>query len=80
MSCWLYGAGDANLDWRSMKVGRNDLTIRSITGLRRWSFCRLSYLLDGELAEDLAAGRRRPEWMWVALHGDRLTARGDLTP
>ena len=76
MSCWLYGAGDANLDWRSMRVGRNDLTIRSITGPEEVElFCRLSYVLDGELAEDLAAGRRRPEWMWVALHGDRLTAR-----
>jgi len=57
-------------------VGRDDLTIRSLTGLEELDlFCRLSYVLDGELAEDLAAGRRRPEWMWVALHGDRLTAR-----
>ncbi len=57
-------------------VGRTDLTIRSITGPEEPDlFCRLSYVLDGELAEDLAAGRRRPEWMWVALHGDRLAAR-----
>jgi RimJ/RimL family protein N-acetyltransferase len=59
-----------------MRAGRNDLTIRSITGPDELDlFCRLSYVLDGELAEDLAAGRRRPEWMWVALHGDRLVAR-----
>ncbi|MGW2894039.1 GNAT family N-acetyltransferase [Streptomyces sp. NPDC001212] len=38
-------------------------------------FCRLPYNLNEELADDLAAGRRRPEWMWVAVHGDRLLAR-----
>jgi RimJ/RimL family protein N-acetyltransferase len=59
-----------------MRVDRNDLTMRSITGPEELDlFCRLSYVLDGELAEDLAAGRRRPDWMWVALHGDRLVAR-----
>ncbi|MFB6836254.1 GNAT family N-acetyltransferase [Streptomyces sp. NPDC056361] len=38
-------------------------------------FLRLSYSLDHELADDLAAGRRLPEWMWVALDGDRLLGR-----
>lgn len=38
-------------------------------------FCRLSYVLDHELPEDFASGRRRPEWSWVALDGDRLLAR-----
>ncbi|MFD7945697.1 GNAT family N-acetyltransferase, partial [Streptomyces sp. NPDC059744] len=38
-------------------------------------FCRLSYVLDHELAEDFAGGCRRPEWSWVALDGDRLLAR-----
>ncbi|MYV97074.1 GNAT family N-acetyltransferase [Streptomyces sp. SID3343] len=38
-------------------------------------FCRLPYVLNAELADDLAAGRRRPEWMWVAVRGDRLLAR-----
>ncbi|MEV5988600.1 GNAT family N-acetyltransferase [Streptomyces sp. NPDC052051] len=38
-------------------------------------FSQLPYVLDEELADDLAAGRRRPEWMWVALRGDRLLAR-----
>jgi RimJ/RimL family protein N-acetyltransferase len=57
-------------------VDRNDLTMRALTGRGELDlFCRLSYVLDGELEEDLAAGRRRPEWMWVALHGDRLVAR-----
>ncbi|WP_420822745.1 GNAT family N-acetyltransferase [Streptomyces atratus] len=38
-------------------------------------FRRLSYVLDHELAEDLESGRRRPEWMWVALRGERVVAR-----
>jgi GNAT superfamily N-acetyltransferase len=38
-------------------------------------FCRVPYLLNAELGEDLASGRRRPEWMWVALRGDQLVAR-----
>ncbi|WP_225799171.1 GNAT family N-acetyltransferase [Streptomyces sp. NK15101] len=38
-------------------------------------FLRLTYSLDHELADDLAAGRRLPSWMWVALDGDRLLGR-----
>ncbi|MEU6200468.1 GNAT family N-acetyltransferase [Streptomyces sp. NPDC047061] len=38
-------------------------------------FSQLPYVLNEELADDLAVGRRRPEWMWVALRGDRLLAR-----
>ncbi|GCD32986.1 N-acetyltransferase [Streptomyces chrestomyceticus JCM 4735] len=54
----------------------NDLTVRPITGRDELDlFCRLPYVLDDELADDLAAGRRRPEWMWVALRGERLLAR-----
>ncbi|WLQ53537.1 GNAT family N-acetyltransferase [Streptomyces poriferorum] len=52
------------------------LTVRPISGPEELGlFCRLSYVLDHELADDLAAGRRRPEWMWVALRGDRVVAR-----
>ncbi|MFF7331689.1 GNAT family N-acetyltransferase [Streptomyces sp. NPDC008150] len=55
---------------------RNDLTVRPITGREELDlFCRLPYVLNAELADDLALGRRRPEWMWVALRGDRLLAR-----
>ncbi|WP_437035494.1 GNAT family N-acetyltransferase [Streptomyces sp. enrichment culture] len=55
---------------------QNDLTVRPIDGRGELDlFRRLPYVLDGELADDLAAGRRRPEWMWVALRGDRLAAR-----
>ncbi|CAG7655907.1 Acetyltransferase (GNAT) family protein [Actinacidiphila bryophytorum] len=52
------------------------LDVRPITGAQELDlFTRLPYVLDGELAGDLAGGRRRPEWMWVALRGDRLLAR-----
>jgi RimJ/RimL family protein N-acetyltransferase len=67
---------------------RNDLILRPITGPEELElFNRLPYVLNPELAGDLDAGRRRPEWMWVALRGDRLVARaawwaraGDRTP
>ncbi|MCW6009048.1 GNAT family N-acetyltransferase [Micromonospora sp. CPCC 205371] len=62
-----------------------DLIMRPISGRDELDlFCRLTYTLDDELADDLAAGRRRPEWMWVALRGDQLVARiagwGDPDP
>lgn len=54
----------------------NDLTMRPITGREELDlFSELPYDLNEELAEDLSDGRRRPEWMWVALRGDRLLAR-----
>jgi len=57
-------------------VEQNDLTIRPISGREELGlFSRLPYSLNGELADDLAVGRRKPEWMWVALRGDRLLAR-----
>ncbi|MFJ2306266.1 GNAT family N-acetyltransferase [Streptomyces sp. NPDC087787] len=50
--------------------------MRPITGREELDlFRRLPYTLNEELADDLAAGRRRPEWMWVAVRGDRLLAR-----
>ncbi|MEU8286381.1 GNAT family N-acetyltransferase [Micromonospora sp. NPDC048905] len=52
------------------------VTIRPITGPDEVAlFNRLPYTINHELADDLAAHRRRPEWMWVALDGDRLLAR-----
>ncbi|KAA6211471.1 GNAT family N-acetyltransferase [Streptomyces filamentosus] len=38
-------------------------------------FLGLTYTLDHELADDLAAGRRRPEWLWVAVRDGRLLGR-----
>jgi RimJ/RimL family protein N-acetyltransferase len=71
-----------------LTVEHNDLTIRPIAGHEELTlFSRLPYAFNEELADDLAAGRRRPEWMWVALRGDHLLARvawwgrtGDDTP
>jgi RimJ/RimL family protein N-acetyltransferase len=71
-----------------MNVEQNDLIMRPITGREELDlFSRLPYVLDEELADDLTVGRRRPEWMWVALRGDHLLARvawwgqtGDDTP
>ncbi|MFF1910741.1 GNAT family N-acetyltransferase [Streptomyces sp. NPDC058239] len=54
----------------------HELTIRPLAGPQELAlFHRLSYVLDHELAEDLESGRRRPEWMWVALRGERVVAR-----
>jgi RimJ/RimL family protein N-acetyltransferase len=69
-------------------VESSDLTMRPIAGREELDlFSRLPYVLNEELEDDLAVGRRRPEWMWVALTGDRLLARvawwgrtGDDTP
>ncbi|MDX5564390.1 GNAT family N-acetyltransferase [Streptomyces sp. ID05-04B] len=50
--------------------------MRPITGREELDlFSQLPYILNEELADDLANARRRPEWMWVALRGDRLLAR-----
>jgi RimJ/RimL family protein N-acetyltransferase len=38
-------------------------------------FNSFRYALNQEIATDLTAGRRRPEWLWLALRGDRVTAR-----
>jgi RimJ/RimL family protein N-acetyltransferase len=59
-----------------LTVELNDLTMRPITGREELDlFAQLPYALNDELADDLAAGHRRPEWMWVALRRDRLVAR-----
>lgn len=54
----------------------DDLTVRPITEPAELDlFCRIPYVLNAELVGDLQAGRRRPEWLWVALRGDRLVGR-----
>jgi hypothetical protein len=53
-----------------------DLTMRPICGREELElFCNLPYVLNDEIADELDAGRRRPEWMWVALDDDRVLAR-----
>jgi GNAT superfamily N-acetyltransferase len=55
---------------------QDDIVIRPITGAGELGlFCALDYVLNDELADDLAAGRRRPGWLWVALRGGQLAAR-----
>jgi RimJ/RimL family protein N-acetyltransferase len=55
---------------------RYDLELRPISGPDELNlFNALPYVLNDEVADDLAAGRRRPEWLWLALRGDRLVAR-----
>ena len=52
------------------------LTLRPITGPDELDlFNRLTYVLNDQLADDLANGRRRPEWLWMALRGDTVVAR-----
>jgi len=59
-----------------LTVDQHDLTMRPITGRDELDlFCRLPYVLNEELTDDLDCGRRRPEWMWLALRDDRLLAR-----
>lgn len=55
---------------------KSDLTLRPITGPDELDlFNSLPYVLNDEVGGDLAAGRRRPEWLWLALRGDRVVAR-----
>ncbi|KAB1918517.1 GNAT family N-acetyltransferase [Micromonospora noduli] len=71
-----------------MSTSHDTVTIRPITGPDEIAlFNRLPYTINHELDDDLADKRRRPEWMWVAVRGDRLLARvawwgrsGDDTP
>ena len=59
-----------------MTVHQHDLTLRPITGPDELDlFNSLPYGLNDEVGGDLAAGRRRPEWLWLALRGDRVVAR-----
>ena len=55
---------------------QHDLTLRPITGPDELDlFNSLPYVLNDEVGSDMAAGRRRPEWLWLALRGDRVVAR-----
>lgn len=59
-----------------MTSAQDGITIRHITGAAELAkFCALPYTLNDELAGDLASGRRRPEWMWLALRGGDVLAR-----
>lgn len=54
----------------------DDLVLRPISGPDELDlFNQLPYVLNAEVAGDLEAGRRRPEWLWLALRGERVVAR-----
>src|SRR5262245_40899806 len=60
----------------ALTLYHHDLTVRPITGPDELDlFNRLPYVLNDEIGSDLAAGRRRPKWLWLALRGDRVVAR-----
>jgi hypothetical protein len=55
---------------------KDDLTMRPISGREELDlFCRFPYVLNDELLDDLDAGRRRPEFLWVALREGHPVAR-----
>jgi RimJ/RimL family protein N-acetyltransferase len=55
---------------------QHDLVLRPICGPGELDlFNSLPYLLNDEVGGDLAASRRRPEWLWIALRADRVVAR-----
>ena len=56
-----------------MSVSPRIRTIEGPTELDR--FLGLPYTLNPELADDLRLGRRRTEWMWMALIDDSVVAR-----
>jgi len=59
-----------------LNLNQHDLTLRPITGPDELDlFNSLPYVLNDEVRDDLAADRRRPEWLWLALRGDRVVAR-----
>jgi RimJ/RimL family protein N-acetyltransferase len=52
------------------------LVVRPITGPGEIDlFNFLPYVLNDQVATDLAEGRRRTPWLWVALRDDRVVAR-----
>jgi len=59
-----------------LNLHQHDLSLRPITGPDELDlFNSLPYVLNDEVRGDLAAGRRRLEWLWLALRGDRVVAR-----
>jgi hypothetical protein len=70
------GLAGAPLQESAVTQSQHDITIRSLSGSEELDlFCALTYTLDDELADDLARGRRRPQWMWVALRGGLVAGR-----
>ena len=65
-----------NPDPSTTPASPDGVTCRAIGGEGELElFNRLPYVTNDEFAGDLADGRRRPDWMWVALRGGRPVAR-----
>jgi GNAT superfamily N-acetyltransferase len=61
---------------RDVTTALDDLVIRPLSGPGELDlFCQIPYVLNEEVAGDLDDGHRRPEWLWMALDGDRLLGR-----
>ncbi|SER03973.1 GNAT family N-acetyltransferase [Actinokineospora terrae] len=55
---------------------QQDLVLRPLSGPEELHlFTAFPYVLNDEIPRDLDSGRRRPEWLWVALRGERVVAR-----
>lgn len=54
----------------------SDLIVRPLAGPEELDLFRtVPYVLNREIDGDLAAGRRRLDWLWIAERGDRLVGR-----
>jgi RimJ/RimL family protein N-acetyltransferase len=57
-------------------VTQHDLTVRPLNEREELDLFRsVPYVLNEELEGDLDVGRRRLDWLWVALRGDQLVGR-----
>lgn len=60
----------------ALTSAQHDLIIRPVAGHGELAlFCRIPYLLNEELDDDLDQGRRHLDWLWMALRGGELAAR-----
>ncbi len=60
----------------SLCVDENHLTVRPLAGREDLELFRsIPYVLNKELEVDLDAGRRRLDWLWVALRANRFVGR-----
>ena len=60
----------------ALTMDQHDLALRPITGPGELElFNSFRYVINDEVGGDLTAGRRRPQWLWLALRGERVVAR-----
>ncbi|NOK60123.1 MAG: N-acetyltransferase [Chloroflexi bacterium AL-W] len=55
---------------------QSDFFIRPLNGNEELDlFCSIPYVINHEIPSDLDCGRRRLEWLWVAVQNERLLGR-----